>query len=278
MPYRALPRTRLHVAARTDIGRCRNHNEDTFRVTVLGTGDLLEPEPASAESHEVSARLAGLGYALGVYDGCGGRSSGDAASSIAAKVLHDALCREAPPPPGALAEWLGAAVEEAGQKVWEAARDNPAWGGMGTTATVAVLVGGRLEIAQVGDSRAYLLDRAGLRQLTRDDTLLNELLAAGKLSPEEAESFPHRNVITKALGMRERTGPTITSVGLEDGDRLLLCTDGVTACIADADLAELLRRYSEPDACCRAIVEATYRAGAPDNLTMVVADVLVGWT
>jgi protein phosphatase len=273
MPYRALPWTRLHVAARTDIGRCREHNEDTFRVGVIETGDVLAPEPASAESHEVSARLAGSGYVLGVYDGCGGRSAGDAASAAAARVVQDELSREALPAFGERAEWLARAVKEAGRRVWNMATNEPDWRGMGTTATVAVLLGRSLEIAQVGDSRAYLFDGAGLRQLTRDDTLVNELVATGKLSLEEAESFPHKNVITKALGTVEGTVPTVTSATVHAGDRLLLCTDGVTACIDDRDLAELLCRYSEPDACCRAIVDATYRAGAPDNLTMIVADI-----
>jgi protein phosphatase len=163
-------------------------------------------------------------------------------------------------------------VEEAGRRVWNMATNDPDWAAMGTTATVAVLVGRSLEVAQVGDSRAYLFDGAGLRQLTRDDTLVNELVATGKLSLEESKSFP-QNVITKALGTLERTVPTVTSGTLQAGDRLLLCTDGVTACIDDRDLAELLCRYSEPDACCRAIVDATYRAGAPDNLTMIVADI-----
>ena len=190
-------------------------------------------------------------------------------------MVHDELCRRAVPAPANLRERLATAVEEAGRRIWSVAANQRDQRGMGTTATVAVLVGRRLEVAQVGDSRAYLLDPNGLRQLTRDDTLLNELIAKGQLSPDEAASFPHRNVITKALGVREQTLPAVTSVEIEAGDRLLLCTDGVSGPVDDAELARLLRRHREPDACCRALVEAIYRAGAPDNLTMIVADVHV---
>ena len=276
MPYRARPPTRVHVAARTDVGRCRVHNEDNFRVGVIGSDDVLAPVPATAESHEISAHLAAPGFVLGVYDGCGGweaATPGSVASATAAEVVHAELCGTCAPAPADVPARLATAVEEAGRRIWAAAESDPSWRG-GTTATVAVLFGRRLEVAQVGDSRAYRLDGTGLRRLTRDDTLLNNLLDKGQLSPEEAASFPHDNVITKALGLLERTVPTVTSTEVEPGDRLFLCTDGVSRSIDDGELASLLRQHREPDACCRAIVEAVYRAGAPDNLTMIVVDVL----
>jgi PPM family protein phosphatase len=273
MPYRTGPAVCLHVAARTDLGRCRAHNEDSFRIGVIGRDDALAPVPVTAESHEVSAHLRGPGFVLGVYDGCGGLSSGSAASTMAAETVHAALCLAPSPRPADVAARLGAAVEEAGRRIWTAATTQQALRGMGTTATVALMIGWRLEVAQVGDSRAYLLGGGGLRQITLDDTLLRELVEKGQLSPEEVASFPHRNVITKALGVREQTQPTVTSVELNPGDRLLLCSDGLTTPVGDGVIGALLREHREPDACCRALVEATYRAGAPDNVTMIVADV-----
>ena len=209
---------------------------------------------------------------LGVYDGCGGRSGGGIASEMAARAIREELSLGAPCRSD-IAARLALAVENAGHRVFAAATADTLLCGMGTAATLASIVGFRLDVAQVGDTRAYLLRGGALRPLTRDHSLFNDLLDAGEVRPEDEATFVHRGVITKALGTTERTSPTMTTLDLELGDRLLLCSDGVTVHLDDVALGGILRGAVAPDRCCRDLVAETYRRGASDNLTVVIADV-----
>lgn len=242
--YKSTPRTRkgalTSFGSRTDIGCLRDHNEDSLVVT----------PPLFA-----------------VADGMGGHAAGEVASEIAVRVLSE-LAPEHPD-----VEALGRAIEEANRAVIQAAREGRGRQGMGTTMTAAMLEGERLVIAQVGDSRAYLLHQGKLQQLTRDHSLMADMIEAGQLTPEEARTHPQRSVITRALGSDAHLHPDIYEINVETGDRLLICSDGLSGMIFDDQIENTLRRVQDPQRCASQLVNEAIAAGGPDNVTVIVADV-----
>lgn len=242
--YKSTPRTRkgalTSFGSRTDIGCLRDHNEDSLVVT----------PPLFA-----------------VADGMGGHAAGEVASEIAVRVLSE-LAPEYPD-----GEALGRAIEEANRAVIQAAREGRGRQGMGTTMTAAMLEGERLVIAQVGDSRAYLLHQGKLQQLTRDHSLMADMIEAGQLTPEEARTHPQRSVITRALGSDAHLHPDIYEINVETGDRLLICSDGLSGMIFDDQIENTLRRVQDPQRCASQLVNEAIAAGGHDNVTVIVADV-----
>ena len=242
--YKSTPRTRkgalTSFGSRTDIGCLRDHNEDSLVVT----------PPLFA-----------------VADGMGGHAAGEVASEIAVRVLSE-LAPEHPD-----GEALGRAIEEANRAVIQAAREGRGRQGMGTTMTAAMLEGERLVIAQVGDSRAYLLHQGKLQQLTRDHSLMADMIEAGQLTPEEARTHPQRSVITRALGSDAHLHPDIYEINVETGDRLLICSDGLSGMIFDDQIENTLRRVQDPQRCASQLVNEAIAAGGHANLTVIVADV-----
>ncbi|XXX72179.1 protein phosphatase 2C domain-containing protein [Sorangium sp. So ce134] len=253
------------VAARTDVGLSREHNEDTFLISDLAR--RLAHGPAAAQ---VSLEPP-LALALGVYDGSGGASSPDAASRLAARTVHAVLTRAAPRSSDALERGLLEALGEAGRAVRDNARRSPQHRSSGATATVAALCDERLLLAQVGDSRAYLLRGGALAQVTRDQTLVQSLLESGKLRPEEAATFEHRGVMLQALGLRERLSIALSAVELRRGDTLLLCTDGLSDLVDDRRVAAALDAHPDPAEASGALIDAALAAGGRDNVTVLVA-------
>lgn len=243
--YKSTPRTRkgalTSFGSRTDIGCLRDHNEDSLVVT----------PPLFA-----------------VADGMGGHAAGEVASEIAVRVLSE-LAPEHPD-----GEALGRAIEEANRAVIQAAREGRGRQGMGTTMTAAMLEGERLVIAQVGDSRAYLLHQGKLQQLTRDHSLMADMIEAGQLTPEEARTHPQRSVITRALGSDAHLHPDIYEINVETGDRLLICSDGLSGMIFDDQIENTLRRVQDPQRCASQLVNEAIAAGGHDNVTVIVADVI----
>ena len=242
--YKSTPRTRkgalTSFGSRTDIGCLRDHNEASLVVT----------PPLFA-----------------VADGMGGHAAGEVASEIAVRVLSE-LAPEHPD-----VEALGRAIEEANRAVIQAAREGRGRQGMGTTMTAAMLEGERLVIAQVGDSRAYLLHQGKLQQLTRDHSLMADMIEAGQLTPEEARTHPQRSVITRALGSDAHLHPDIYEINVETGDRLLICSDGLSGMIFDDQIENTLRRVQDPQRCASQLVNEAIAAGGHDNVTVIVADV-----
>ncbi|WP_437585365.1 PP2C family protein-serine/threonine phosphatase [Sorangium sp. So ce1000] len=260
------------VAARTDVGHSREHNEDAFLISDLARG--LAHGSAAAQASPAAAQASmdpPLALSLGVYDGSGGASSPDAASRLAARTVHAVLTRAAPRSSDALERSLLEAIGEAGRAVRDNARRSPQHRSSGTTATVAALCDERLLIAQVGDSRAYLLRSGALTQLTRDQTLLQSLLESGKLRPEEAATFEHRGVMLQALGLREQLRIALSAVELRREDTLLLCTDGLSDLIDDRSIAAALDAHPDPAAAASALIDAALAAGGRDNVTALIA-------
>jgi len=242
------------IAALYDVGLCRDVNEDACLVTEFGG-------PGSTE-----------GLLLGVFDGCGGFSSGRVASDMVADVVASTLRDLAPEQiRDDLGGHLERVIKKASDAIYAKSTNDRRCRGMGTTATVAAIQSDTLYLAHVGDSRAYILRRGRLVQISRDQTLLNHLIAKGKILPEEIEEFPHTGVIMYALGIGSVLEVDRTAVRLRCGDVLLLCTDGLWNLIDNAGIETVLRWHEESEAICKALVDAANAAGGHDNVTVVVA-------
>lgn len=226
--------------SRTDVGCVREHNEDS----------LVVAPPLYV-----------------VCDGMGGHAAGEVASEIAVNVIAD----RAPATPDAAA--LGQAVEEANLAIIQAAREGVGRAGMGCTCTAAMLENERLVVAQVGDSRAYLLHGGVLQQITRDHSLMADFIEAGQITPEEARVHPQRSVITRALGSDPRTQPDLFEINVSTGDRLLICSDGLTSMIEDYEIEDILNRTPDPQIAASKLVNAAVAAGGHDNVTVIVVNV-----
>jgi serine/threonine protein phosphatase PrpC len=234
---------RVRAAARSDIGRARRRNEDAYLVR----------EPLFA-----------------VADGMGGHRGGNVASSLALEILQgvEAPAGEGPPVP------LVETVMEANQRVLERAESDRDLRGMGTTLTALVTEDAKAHLAHVGDSRAYLLRRGNLQQLTEDHTLVQRMVREGRITSEEARSHPQRSVVTRALGVEEDLSVDELTLDVHPGDRLLLCTDGLSSMVGAARIQEILEREEDPQAACDRLIDAANRAGGDDNITVIVLDFL----
>lgn len=229
-----------YYGSRTEVGHVREHNEDSLTV--------LPP-------------------LFAVADGMGGHEAGEVASEITINTLNDLA------PTSADAEALERAVVAANLNVIKAPSQGIGREGMGTTLTAAILEKERLIIAQVGDSRAYLLHNGSLQQITRDHSLMADMIEAGQLTEAEARVHPNRSVITRAIGSDPHMQPDLYELNVETGDRLLLCSDGICGMIEDSEIASIMRGAPSAQACADQLVEAALNAGGFDNATAVVVDV-----
>lgn len=257
---------RAKLFGRTDVGQIREHNEDNFLIANLKTGmrGLMEENRTPVIEHG--------GLVLGVCDGMGGAAAGEVASKMAVDLIYEQL------QVGGLAQdrdeiarRLVHAIEHAGAQIFQEARADRSRRGMGTTSTIAVLLDNRLFVGQVGDSRAYLLRGGKLVQLSRDQSLVNQLIEAGQLTEEEAETFEHNNIILQALGTAETVQVDLTYVDLCRGDRLMMCSDGLSGMIRADEIREVLMKYDEPLESCRELTDRANAAGGHDNITVIVA-------
>jgi protein phosphatase len=207
-----------------------------------------------------------------VCDGVGGLPAGDVAAQIAASTIKDELTGPGSGVVKAPGRALENAVEGANRAILETANAHPEDKGMGTTCTAAVFGLDHVSFAQIGDSRAYLWRGGRLQLLTRDQTMAQKLVDAGALAPDQVAHFPYRHVLLQALGTRDNIHPVITDLALEEGDRVLLCSDGLHGPVTDDAIAAILGASRDPAAAIEALVSAALAAGGPDNVTAVVAD------
>lgn len=260
---------RVSLCGRTDLGRTRDHNEDTFLVADL-TADRAELTP-DVRDHEVGER----GSLLLVADGMGGAAAGELASSMASGEILGYLrriWREDAAPSGQLfARRMREALEHANTRLHEYATAHPEVRGMGTTATAAGVIGQELYVAQIGDSRAYLVRSGTATQLTRDQSLTQRLVEAGELTEEEAEASERRNIILQALGPDEQVRVDLSHQVLRRGDVLVLCSDGLTSTVKRQEIAEVVGRDDDLERACRELIAMANERGGPDNITAVVA-------
>ena len=212
---------------------------------------------------------------LAVADGIGGMPAGELASAIVVRAL--AGLDDAPLDDDPLANdpltTLRQATEAANREILRVGGSDPANDGMGTTATVMLLAGDQLALLHVGDSRGYMQRNGELTPLTKDDTFVQSLVDQGLLTPEEARHHPRRSIVTQALQGLEYQ-PTLTLQPVRLGDRLLLCSDGLTDVVTDDAIGHTLRAYDDVKRCAAQLVKLALDAGATDNVTVVVADVV----
>ena len=235
----------ISFGCRTDIGQVREHNEDSL----LAESSLFV-----------------------VADGMGGHAAGEVASEIAIESMRKNAPRAGD------CEALAKAVKVANEEIIKAAIEGKGKEGMGTTMTAAVIDGNRLCIAQVGDSRAYLLHNGRLQQITRDHSLMADLIEQGQITPAEARVHPNRSLITRALGNDPDMYADEYEIDIEEGDRLLLCSDGLTGMLTNDIIEGFMNKINEPQECANKLVEQANIHGGLDNITVIVVDIngLVG--
>lgn len=260
---------RVIVFGKTDLGRTRDHNEDTFLVADLTQGNAsLQPE---VREHVVGPR----GSFFMVADGMGGAAAGEVASAMAADVILTHLRQTWASDPEATSQKfafrLKEAVELANSKIHQHSKDHPEVRGMGTTVTVAGILGHELYLAQVGDSRAYLIRKSEAIQLTKDQSLMQRLVEAGELTEEEAEQSERRNIILQALGPEPRVKVDLTYQPLSRGDTVVLCSDGLSGQVKKDEIAEMVNQNPDLVSLCSRLIDMANSRGGPDNITAVVA-------
>lgn len=260
-----MSRALVEVAGESDIGLVRERNED-----VLLAVDLSEDHRYSEGLDRYAVGQKGI--VLSVFDGMGGAMAGDRASELAAEVVAEAVAGSFFESVEELGSVLATCLQQANDRIRQEGRSNPDCVGMGTTATVAMVVDTTLILAHVGDSRAYLMRDNRLVQLTEDQSLYNELLSSGKMEADEAAEFKNSNVILQALGVSGYLTPYFARVPLQHGDLLLLCTDGLTAVAPDEEILEVLSaKEMELAALPAALTQLARARGGYDNATVVLA-------
>jgi len=252
------PRGRLGFAS--NVGKVRAVDEDALLAMEIQTAYLSEPR----------TRLL-----LMVADGMGGHRRGDVASRIAvravARTLLPLLTSEDNLPRATYDQELRSAVANANHAIFSEVQQHPEFEGMGTTLSLAVVDGPNLFVANVGDSRTYIINAREIFQVTRDHSLVQELIDRGELRPEEARHHPRKNVITMALGVYEEVTPDIGCLTTEPGDMVLVCCDGLINHVEDEDIHRVVVEASDPQTACEILVALANKGGGTDNISVIVA-------
>jgi PPM family protein phosphatase len=242
-------RPKVTVAAKTDLGRVRDNNEDKF--------EFFMPE--------TERELATKGLIFVVCDGMGGHEAGQIASELTAKTFIDVYLNH---PAAEPEQALRAAVVAANRFVLDVARSVPSRKGMGTTLSALILLQDRGYFAHVGDSRIYLLRRCELTQLTLDHTWIEEAVARQMMSRQEAEAHPYRHVLTRAIGADGDVAADVESFPIEEGDVFMLCSDGLTNHVDDEGIAQALQ--GAPSSAAWKLVGQALAGGGSDNCTVLI--------
>ena len=201
-----------------------------------------------------------------VADGMGGYAAGEVASRILAATIRDALAAESSFDEAVLKQ----AILRANDAILQTVRENPRYSGMGTTATIFHREGGEIVWAHVGDSRLYLLRNQTLSQISRDHSLVSDLVANGSITQEEARSHPKRNVITRAVGVETELDVDTGAFSTADGDILLLCTDGLTSVVPDEEICSMILASPEGEDVAERLVRRAIEVGSHDNISAIV--------
>lgn len=241
----------MKIVGKTDIGMVRETNQDAFKIVALGQS---------------------AGFAL-VCDGMGGVNGGDRASSIAKAEISESI-------KSSFAEGMDEkeirnvmlrAIDAANQKIYRTAREHPDLTGMGTTVVLAILYGRRAYVAHVGDSRLYRFQDGRLEQLTKDHSRVQDLVDRGMITQEEARVHPEKNMITRAVGIGPDVNVDFLTVPFGVGDRLLLCSDGLSNVCADEEIADVLNAQQAEQAV-ETLIKLANMGGGNDNITVVIAE------
>ena len=286
------PTIQVRIVGATDVGLIREHNEDNFIIVDLGSGETNFLEPREITLTEKGAMLV-------VCDGMGGAAAGEVASHMAVESMRrqmlkyvadytgtdgkssDAAGSAANLPPEAqnesafhrMSRWLRDSTARANLEIWEAACADLSKNGMGTTLTGLLFIGSQIVVSQIGDSRAYICRMGTLTQITHDQSLVNQLLDSGQITPEQAKLFEHSNVILQALGVQEDIEVVLSNETLRRGDRLMLCSDGLVGVVSDEEIQEVMASTEDLAETARKLIDLARTGGGPDNITVIVAQV-----
>ena len=248
---------RIEVAGQTDVGRKRSHNEDNFAI------------------------LSEFGLYI-VADGMGGHASGEVASKMAIDTMQEFFAATSDDPErtwpykmdrskGYEENRLITGVKLSNLRIFETAQKNSKQRGMGTTLCALFAVEDGIYVAHVGDSRAYRVREGKIEQLTEDHSLLNDYRKMKKLSPEEIENFPHKNVIVRALGMKDTVKVDTRYEAPRARDTILLCSDGLSGPVSDEKMLEIVETSQDLPTATRRLIDAANEGGGPDNITCILA-------
>jgi serine/threonine protein phosphatase PrpC len=251
----------ITFAALSDVGRTRSNNEDAFQLTDLSAGVSFDASPSNGEM-----KVGERGALLALSDGMGGHAAGEVASALVIESLRTTLQATTS---GPAEQRLEEAVRRANSNVIAAAKSKGRHG-MGATLTAVLIDQASAYVAEVGDSRAYLLRTGQLKQLTRDQSLVQLMVEQGLIDAAEAEQSPKKNILLQAIGITDEVQAAIGQVDLRRGDKLLLCSDGISNAMSHEELCEILAANGPWPACAHLIQLANDRGGE-DNLTAVVA-------
>lgn len=243
----------MNLYGLTDIGLVRKSNQDSYAIRVLDDN---------------------LAVAV-VCDGMGGAQAGNVASAVAvesfAAAVEDACKNGVPPDPERKQELLRTACRAANNTVYELSCSNPEYQGMGTTLVAALILSHEVYVINVGDSRCYILSEGALNQVTSDHSLVQALVDCGDITPEEARTHPKKNLITRALGIDESVRSDVFTIDRKVGDKILLCSDGLSNMVPDSVLQEELLKEAAVEDSARALLAMAVEQGAPDNVTVILA-------
>lgn len=239
------------MASMSDMGRVREINEDSFCCAELSCNMSL----------------------LIVADGMGGHNAGEVASKIAVKTLSQYVIEniKAGIPEDELVEVLQEGIQKANSDIYQESLKNSAYSGMGTTVTSAIVSQDQLVVGHVGDSRAYILKHNKLKRITRDHSLVEELIMNGTITEAQAMHHPQKNIITRALGVEDSVDIDIERLKIDTGDMVLLCTDGLTNMLEESKIEDILLKFENPDDAVQKMVEMANEAGGQDNITVLLA-------
>lgn len=240
------------VSGYSDKGIVRNSNQDAFQIGMTDEG---------------------ISWAV-VCDGMGGANSGDIASRLAADHFSAALKAGLRPnmTEHSIMNLLRSSVASANIRVFDKSKESPEFNGMGTTIVAALVIGGTVYFIHAGDSRAYILSGGEFFQITRDHSIVQSMIEDGKLTVEEARFHPRKNVITRALGVDELVEPEFNVYDLNEGDMILLCTDGLTNFVDSEDIVNILKSSSDGNQKAELLVQEANKNGGGDNITAVVLE------
>ena len=252
----------VSVFARTDVGMHRSGNEDSFLVADLTAGNIgLGPD---VSTHQLGER----GSLMIVSDGMGGAAAGEIASEMAVTTMRELLSDTTSSTE--ISAQLRAAAEVANERIWNRSQDNPELSGMGATLTAVLVQGTTAYIAQVGDSRAYLIRREQIKQLTKDQSLAQMLVDSGAIKADQMDSVP-QNVIMQAMGTQPAVKVAMTAVQLFRNDCLVICSDGLSNKIPPTELREMIQKFGDLTDACRLLIDKANERGGEDNITVIIA-------
>ena len=266
----------VELHAKSDVGRVRRGNEDNFLLLDLGTQQAWTGSDGGDSPSEMNRLEVGeKGLVLVVSDGMGGALAGDVASRMAIESVREVMTGNdgnACDPEASLVDCLKHATLQANRAIHYKSLEDSRCSGMGATLTGAAIRHDKLDLVQVGDSRAYVVRGDQIRLATKDQSLVQQLVDVGQISEEEAETHMFRNVILQALGAQTELTPATARIQLRQGDVLLLCSDGLSGKLRNEEIRQIVKDSSDDlTAACTALVAAANERGGEDNITVVLA-------